>query len=109
MNIAHDHRTCQTGHAHCADDGFMDLQTTIDWQSLRSRLFAAHEVNAALTAASAKERIRLRGSFDGCAASVLTTYEAVSRPVNPSVSSNGKPIERNIGPVAAMTRTGGRG
>ncbi|WP_143084749.1 hypothetical protein [Novosphingobium sp. CF614] len=117
MNIAHDQKTCMTGHPQGhADDAFADCQLPIDWQDLRSRLFAAHDVRGVFSpgippgsSPGAKPlRLRLRGSFDGCAASVLTTYTPTSRAVNPTASTYGKPEEDNVPPVAGMSSSTGR-
>jgi hypothetical protein len=116
MNIAHDHKTCQTGDSPGrtegrAGDEFAELRLPIDWQALRARLFAATELRAELGTEGLPEglRLRLRGSFDGCAASVLTTYQETSRAVNLEASAYGKPGGGNPVAVAGMTSTGGRG
>lgn len=110
MNIAHDQKTCMTGlPLGRADETMADFQLPLDWQDLRSRLFTAHEVRTVLEADTRPLRLRLRGSFDGCAASVLTTYEGVSRYVNPSASGYFKPGEAKVLPVAGKSSTGGRG
>lgn len=110
MNIAHDHKTCTTGHPQgCADGTLGDFQLPLDWQDLRSRLFAAHEVRTVLSQEARPLRLRLQGSFDGFAASALTTYEHVSRDVNPTASGYLKPGEANLLPVAGISSTGRRG
>lgn len=110
MNIAHDQKTCLPGHPQGqAGDVSADDQLPLDWQDLRSRLFAAHEVRTVLLADTKPLRLRIRGSFDGCAASVLTTYEALSKHVNPTVSAYRKPGEAKIVTVAGITSTGRRG
>lgn len=110
MDIAHDHKTCITGHPQGrAGDALTEFHLPLDWRDLRSRLFAAHEVRTVLTRDARPLRLRLRGSFDGCAASVLTTYEDVSRSVNLTASVYCKPGEAKISPVAGISSTGGRG
>lgn len=91
-----------------APDG--EQRAPIDWQALRARLFDARE-QAALDQHETPERLRLRlrGSFDGCAASVLTTYEVTARSVNLDASAYGKPEEGKISPIADENTTGGRG
>lgn len=118
MTSAHNPRPRSGGDA---QDGHLDeargrgdepqLHLPIDWQALRARLFAAREAQLALDPAASPERLRLRlrGSFDGCAASVLTTYQEASRSVNLDTSSYGKPDEGKLPPVADVTRTGERG
>src|SRR3546814_17359404 len=87
MNIAHDHKTCMAGHPQGPAGGALtEFSLPLDWQALRSRLFAEHEVRTVLTKDARSLRLRLRGSFDGCAASVLNTYDDVSRSVNPTAS-----------------------
>lgn len=110
MNIAHDHTTCITGHPQGRADGALgDFRFPLDWQGLRTRLFAAHEVRTVLSQELQPLRLRLQGSFDGGAASVLTTYEGVSRSVNPTASGYFKPGEANVSPVAGISSSGGRG
>lgn len=118
MTSAHNPRPrsggdAQDGHsidAHERDEG-EQLHLPIDWQALRARLFSAREAQLALdpTASPERLRLRLRGSFDGCAASVLTTYQEASRGVNLDASSYGKPDEGKPPPVADVTRNGERG
>ncbi|AOR77630.1 hypothetical protein [Novosphingobium resinovorum] len=81
----------------------------IDWQALRSRLFATHDRLGVLGEDAAATRLRLRGSFDGCAASALNAYEECSRNVNLDASSNGKPVGRKDSPVADVNDSGERG
>ncbi|MCJ2187427.1 hypothetical protein [Novosphingobium beihaiensis] len=110
MNIVYDYKTCMTGHPHGrAGDALTEFRLPLDWQDLRSRLFAGHEVRTVLTRDAGPLRLRLRGSFDGCAASVLTTYEDVSRSVNPTASVYCKPGEAKTSPVAGTSSTGVRG
>lgn len=111
MNIAHDHNTCMTGGATPdGDGGFAHVPAPLDWMELRTRLFAAHEVRVVLAAEeNSAAGLRLRGSFDGCAASLLTTYEGFSTPVNPNVSTNRKSGRANVLPGAGESRTGERG
>ncbi|MCJ2179830.1 hypothetical protein [Novosphingobium album (ex Hu et al. 2023)] len=111
MNIAHDHKTCMTGQPQQVGAGhtLTEFRLPLDWQDLRSRLFAAHEVGAVMSGDARPLRLRLRGSFDGCAASVLTTYEDVSRSVNPTALVYCKSGEAKIAPVADTSSTGGRG
>jgi hypothetical protein len=110
MNIAHDHKTCMTGHPQGrAGDAFTDYHLPIDWQDLRSRLFAACEIRTVLSPDATPLRLRLRGSFDGCAASVLTTYQDPSTRVNPNVSGYRKSDGAKISSVAGPSSTGRRG
>ncbi|MCT2401224.1 hypothetical protein [Novosphingobium mangrovi (ex Huang et al. 2023)] len=110
MNIAHDQKTCMTGHPQGrAGDAFTDYQLPLDWQDLRARLFAAYEIRTVLSQDTKPLRLRIRGSFDGCAASALTTYEDVSRSVNPTASAYFKPREAKISAVAGPSSTGRRG
>lgn len=117
MNIAHDYKTSMTSQPQGRADGTgsdSDSLAPIDWHDLRTRLFAAHEVRAELAGGEAGGDIRslaqrLRGSFDEEAASVLTTYEAVSKPVNPTASGYLKPGEGMCTPVAGKSSSGGRG
>lgn len=110
MNIAHDQKTCLTGHPQGrGDDAFTDFRLPIDWQDLRSRLFAGHEIGTVLSQAAQPQRLRIRGSFDGCAASALTTYTLTSNPVNPTALAYCKPKEGKISPVAGTSITGRRG
>lgn len=110
MNIAHDQKTCFPGHPQGrADNAQTEFGLPLDWQDLRTRLFAANEVRAVLNADVRPLRLRLRGSFDGCAASVLTTYEGLSKGVNPTASTYFKPGEDIVAPVAGPIITGGRG
>lgn len=79
----------------------------IDWQALRSRLFATQDrrlpgENLAAT------RLRLRGSFDGCAAVALTAYDN-SKGINLDASSNGKSGHGTSFPVADVNGSGERG
>lgn len=85
-----------------------DLQS-IDWQALRSRLFATHDMLGVLGEDAAASRLRLRGSFDGCAASALHAYEESSRNVNLDASSNGKPNGGKDSRVADVNGSGERG
>ncbi|WP_313435991.1 hypothetical protein [Novosphingobium sp.] len=118
MNIAHDHETCKAGHASGRDgEAFMslDLQMDrpidwpIDWYALRSRLFAAHDLRAALDHTSAAARLHRFGSFAGTVASVIHTYAPVSITVNPNASGNRKPAQANVLSVAGIPSTGVRG
>lgn len=110
MKIAHDHTPgFQVSVEGRGDDGFVGPPLPIDWQALRTRLFAAHDALGVLDPEEAASRLRIRGSFDGCAASVLTTYEGVSRPVNLDGSSNRKPEDGNDPPVAGVVGNGERG
>jgi len=111
MNIAHDHNTCMKGAAPvAADGGFAHVLAPLDWMELRARLFASHEVRSVLSAEETTAAgLRLRGSFDGCAASLLTTYEGFSTPVNPTVSTNRKSGRAIVLPGAGESRTGERG
>ncbi|PNU01778.1 hypothetical protein [Novosphingobium guangzhouense] len=81
----------------------------IDWQALRSRLFATHDRLGVLGDDAVATRLRLRGSFDGCAASALNAYEECSRNVNLDASSNGKPSGCKDSPVADVNGSGERG
>jgi len=115
MNIARIHITPQTGEAQGrAGDEFVDLPfpadlQQIDWQALRSRLFASRDTLAMPFADAGASRLHLRGSFDGGAASKLTTYQGSSTIVNLDGSSNGKPIDGNNPPVADVNANGDRG
>lgn len=120
MDIAHDHKTCVSGAAPAGVDGDAEhLLAPIDWQVLRARLFAAHDpsgesggrTSAAGGAASGNLNpgTRWRGSFDGGAALLLTTYEGSSRSINPSVSTNGKPEDSKNASVAEQAECGERG
>jgi hypothetical protein len=117
MNIAHHHKIPETGDEQgCAgagaDFGPADLRLPgdlrqIDWTALRSRLFAAHDRLGTMDNAGA--RLHLRGSFHGCAASTLTTYQEWLQFVNLDGSSNGKSIGGNTPPVADVNECGERG
>ncbi len=112
MNVAHDKKAGFTGAAQGrAGDEFTEPGSSIDWENLRSRLFAAYGMQARPEPLDTPERmrLRLRGSFDGSAASVLHTYDEASRSVNPDASSNGKPEQDNIFPATGESGTGGRG
>ncbi|HKR93391.1 hypothetical protein [Novosphingobium sp.] len=110
MNIAYDYKTCALVRAQAdEEDTFPEVQLPLDWQDLRARLFAAHEIRAVLDAETKPLRLRLRGSFDGCAASAITTYEGASGYVNPTASTYGKPGENNVSPVAGPSNSGRRG
>lgn len=114
MNIARNHITPQTGDAQGrASDGFADLELPtdlhhIDWQVLRSRLFASRDVAGAQGTFPGASRLP-RGSFDGCAASKLTTYQTSLKPVNLDGSSNGKSVGSTSSPVADANGNGERG
>jgi hypothetical protein len=114
MNIAHNQKAPETGDAQGrAGAGFADLQLPgdvgqIEWHALRSRLFAEQE-KLGLQDTNSAPRLHLRGSFDGCAASTLTTYQEWSRFVNLDGSSNGKSAEGNTPPVAVENECGERG
>jgi len=110
MNIAFDHETCIAGHAlGRTSEEFTGFPSAPDWNDLRTRLFAAHEVRTILNGEGAPVRLRTRGSFAGEAASLLNTYGLRSRPVNLEVSANGKPDGAKVAPVAGDNNTGGRG
>lgn len=122
MSMAHTPKTPRQGDAQgpvddrpageTVDGQGVEMRLPIDWQALRNRLFAARELQASLDPQSTPEklRLRLRGSFDGCAASMLTTYQSASRSINLDTSSYSKPAEGNVPPVADVTRKdGGRG
>lgn len=110
MNIAHDHKTCIAEFAQgSADEAFTAFSSPLVWQDLRTRLFAAHEVRTVLEQDAKPLKIRLRGSFDGCAATALTTYEGLSNCVNPTVSIYRKPFDGKDTPVAGPSNSGGRG
>ncbi|MEE4452009.1 hypothetical protein [Novosphingobium resinovorum] len=88
--------------------------TAIDWRALRSRLFATHDRLGVLGEDAAATRLRLRGSFDGCAASALSAYEPnayeeSSRDINPDASSNGKSGTGKDSSVADVSDSGERG
>lgn len=80
----------------------------IDWRALRSRLFATAMPHSPGTDIAAT-RLRLRGSFDGCAASALHAYEASLMPINRDASSNGKSDQGNDASVADASANGERG
>ncbi|WP_148649454.1 hypothetical protein [Novosphingobium barchaimii] len=115
MNIARNHLAPNTGDAQGrAGDEFVDLQfpadlAHIDWQALRSRLFASRDTLAVMTTDSAASRLHLRGSFDGYAANRLTTYQTSLRPVNLDGSSNGKPADGTTSTAADANDNGERG
>jgi len=118
MNIAHDHETCKAGHASGRDgEAFMSIDRPmdlpiggpIDWYALRSRLFAAHDLRAALDDTSAAPGLHRFGSFAGTVASVIHTYAPVSITVNPNASGNRKPAQANVLSVAGIPSTGVRG
>lgn len=103
MKIAFDH---ETGKTREEASGFPSAP---DWEVLRSRLFAAHEVRTVLTDQAASARLRTRGSFAGGAATLLNGYDSGSRPVNLDVSSNIKPGGVKVTTVAGIEEAGGRG
>lgn len=115
MDIARNHITPETGDAQGrAREGLADLQLPadlhhIDWQALRSRLFATREMAGTLGADAAASRLHLRGSFDGCAASMLTTYQASLTSINHGGSSNRKPEDGTNDTVADVDGNGERG
>ncbi|MFK4873306.1 hypothetical protein [Novosphingobium sp. ZW T3_23] len=122
MNIAHDHETCKAGHASGRDgEAFMSIDPSmdrpmdwpidwpIDWYALRSRLFAAHDLRAALDDTTAAAGLHRFGSFAGTVASVIHTYAPVSITVNPNASGNRKPAQANVLSVAGIPSTGVRG
>lgn len=128
MNVARNHIAPQTGDAPGrAGDGLsgthlsldlsadlpVDRQPTcwqaIDWQALRLRLFSRHDHLGVQGEDAAASRLRLRGSFDGCAASALHAYEESSRTINLDASSNGKPRTGKDNPVADVSDSGERG
>jgi hypothetical protein len=110
MNIAHDHETCKAGHASGRDsEEFMPVRFPIDWFSLRSRLFAAHDLRTAFAETSASPRLHRFGSFAGSVAYVIHTYATVSRTVNPNASGNRKPAQAKVLSVAGNPSTGVRG
>lgn len=82
---------------------------SIDWQALRSRLFATHDMLGVLGEDAAASGLRLRGSFDGCAASALNAYEEYSRDVNLDASSNRKSNGSKDSRVADVNGSGERG
>ncbi len=123
MNVAPHHMTPETGDAPGRTAGIPAVPgcdglseghlpadpAMIDWQALRSRLFATHDRLGVLGEDAAATRLRLRGSFDGCAASALNAYEECSRNVNLDASSNGKPVGGKDSPVADVNDSGERG
>ncbi len=110
MNIAHDHETCKAGRASGrAGEEFISVPLPMDWFSLRSRLFAAHDLRAVFDDTSASARLHRFGSFAGPAANVIHTYAPVSIPVNPNASGNRKPAQANVLSVAGNPSTGVRG
>lgn len=115
MNTARNPITPQNGEAQGrARGGHAQLELpgdphAIDWQVLRSRLFAARDRLGVLGADARAERLHLRGSFESCAASMLDGYETSSRDVNRDASSNGKPAQGRDQSVADMSTKGERG
>jgi hypothetical protein len=113
MNIARNHTFPPTGDAPIrAEDAFADLPPEhrhIDWQALRTRLFASRDTLASPEADYAATRLPLRGSFDDDAALRLGVYQTSLRPVNPAASSNGKSVEVTKGSVADAHGNGERG
>ena len=110
MNVAHDQNACLPGHPQGRlGDSCQDGSSPLDWQDLRSRLLAAHDLRVALAEDSGPRRFSIRGSFDDGAASMLTTYEGLQRAVNPTASTYLKPREDIVSPVADTSSTGGRG
>ncbi|GEM_PF-2197527 len=114
MNIAHDHETCTAGHAPGrGSEAFIAADRPIDWFSLRSRLFAAHDLRTVLDDVAVDTTVSTRlhrfGSFAGPAANVIHTYASVSITVNPNASGNRKPAQANVLSVAGNTSTGVRG
>ncbi len=110
MNVAPDQnaRPPRPAQGRSGDAG-ADSPLPLEWQDLRTRLVAAHDLRTVLAADDAPMRFRIRGSFDGDAASLLTTYEALQRDVNPTASTYCKSREDIVTPVADTSRTGGRG
>ncbi|KQM22022.1 hypothetical protein [Novosphingobium sp. Leaf2] len=91
-------------------DGVPAAFAAIDWQALRQRLFAgAGAREGGLGNGSAATRLRLRGSFDGIAASTLVAYLRPSSLVNPEGSTNGKPQPIDQPFAAGATADGERG
>lgn len=114
MNIAHDHKTSMVGRPLGRADGTSEEgPPAIDWRDLRSRLFAGHGLSSMPTPGflhdSRPLRLRIRGSFDGCAASVLNTYGEGSASVNRTASSYRKRDEVKASSVAGTSSTGRRG
>jgi len=110
MNIAHDHETCKAGHASGrTGEEFISVPLPIDWFSLRSRFFAAHDLRTALDDPSVSAKLHRFGSFAGPAANVIHTYAPDSIPVNPNASGNRKPAQANVLSVAGNPSTGVRG
>ncbi len=118
MNIARNLITPQTGNtpvgvAGRAGEGIDEHLPTdvnaIDWQALRSRLFAAHDMLGVLGSDAKATRLRLRGSFAGGTATALHAYEEALRTVNLDVSTNGKPDGDTVSPVAGVNGNGERG
>lgn len=114
MNIAYNHEAPETGDAPGrAGAGCSDLPPSleprqIDWDSLRSRLFAICG-GTDVEGGESHPLPHLRGSFDGSAATALTTLQGSLKSVNPDGSSNGKSGERNTHPVADDDECGERG
>lgn len=113
MNIANDHKTAKVGHPQGRADDTIDAGPVIDWRDLRARLFAARQLSATLAPETVPDfrtlRLRIRGSFDGCAASALNTYGGSSESVNRTASSYRKPGGDKVSSVAGNSSTGRRG
>jgi hypothetical protein len=110
MDIAFDHKARDTGRAAGrVKEEFEGFPSAPDWNDLRSRLFAAHEVRVVLSSDTGPVRLRTRGSFADETALLLNTYGTGSRLVNLNISSNGKSEGVKVTSVAGTDNTGGRG
>lgn len=117
MKVAQHHLNIKDGYppepegAALSADGIAHATLTepgpIEWQALRLRFFAARDRRSAGEDPAAT-RVRLRGSFDGCAAVALTAYDN-SKDINLDASSNGKPAHGTSYPVADVNGCGERG
>lgn len=85
-----------------------DLQA-IDWQALRSRLFAAHDMLGVLGSDARAAGLRLRGSFAGGTATALDAYRKSLGNINLDASGNGKPARLNDLSATGVSGNGERG
>lgn len=115
MNIARNHITAQTVESPGrAGDEFIDLPFPddlqhMDWQALRTRVFASRDTLASPGLEYAASRLHLRGSFAGAAASKLTVYHSSLRSVNLDGLSNCKSTDGIDSSVADADGNGERG
>lgn len=109
MNAARNTISPPTGDAPGRTDAKPQDLRSIDWHSLRSRLFSACDRLGVLGEDAQASHLRLRGSFAGAAASQLDTFGEASRNINPDASSNGKPKGDKDSSVADANDSGERG